>query len=250
MAGIRERLGILRSVLMYYGKPFNRSKLRRFYSQFIKAGDLCFDIGAHLGNRVDAWSALGAKSLAVEPQPQCLTYLQKRFGKDPKVTILAKAVSNEPGVATLNISTLTPTVSTFSGNTFRKALNDKTSFEVHWDRTLEVEMVTLDQLIESYGIPTFCKIDVEDFELQVLQGLSKPIDAISFEYFSYLIPQATACVNLLAQLGNYEYNWSFGESLKFESEWIDKATMISVLEQFTEHDRSGDIYARLKEKFT
>lgn len=245
MTTIRERLGIFRSVLMYYGKPFNRRKLKRFYSQFIKEGDLCFDIGAHLGNRIDAWSNLKANTIAVEPQPQCLDYLNKRFGRDKKVTILPKAVSNKPGTAVLNISTLTPTVSTFSGQEFQKAINDKTPYEVKWDKTIEVEMVTLDQLIAQYGRPVFCKIDVEDLEAQVLQGLSTPIDVVSFEYFSYMTPQAMECIELLENLGNYEYNWSYAETLQFESDWIQASKMKEVLNNFTENDRSGDIYARL-----
>ena len=69
---LRERLGIFRSVAMYYWKPFNKRRLKRFYAQFIQPGDLCFDLGAHLGNRANAWLALGAKIVAVEPQPSCV----------------------------------------------------------------------------------------------------------------------------------------------------------------------------------
>ena len=64
---------------MYYGKPFNRRRLKGFYSGFIGKGDLVFDIGAHLGNRSEAWLALGARVIAAEPQPICVQYLQKRF---------------------------------------------------------------------------------------------------------------------------------------------------------------------------
>ncbi len=245
MSSIREKLGIFRSVLMYYGKPFNRSKLANFYKQFVVPGDLCFDIGAHLGNRTDAWNRLKANVIAVEPQPRCLDYLRKRFGNEQRITILPKAVSNEPGTATLNISTLTPTVSTFSDKEFQQKINDKTSYEVTWDQTIDVEMVTLDQLIEIYGLPKFCKIDVEDFEVKVLEGLSTAIPVVSFEYFSYMKPQAYQCIELLRNLGDYQFNWSYAETLKFESDWITAKEMISVLEGFTEEDRSGDIYAKL-----
>lgn len=245
MSSIREKLGIFRSVMMYYGKPFNRSKLANFYKQFVNPGDLCFDIGAHLGNRTDAWNRLKANVIAVEPQPRCLDYLYKRFGNEQRVTILPKAVSNAPGTATLNISTLTPTVSTFSDKAFRQKINDKTRYEVTWDKTIDVEMVTLDQLIEEYGLPKFCKIDVEDYEVQVLEGLSKAIPVVSFEYFSYMKPQAYRCIELIEQLGDYRFNWSYAETLKFESDWIPAAEMVEVLKGFTEQDRSGDIYAKL-----
>ncbi|MEP7268108.1 MAG: hypothetical protein ABI844_10825 [Saprospiraceae bacterium] len=48
---LKEFIGFTRSWIMYYGKPFNKKKLRNFYSQFILPGDIVFDIGAHLGNR-------------------------------------------------------------------------------------------------------------------------------------------------------------------------------------------------------
>ena len=79
---VREQLGILRSRIMYYAKPRNRQRLMRFYAPFVPAGSLCFDIGAHLGNRSDAWLRLGAKVVAIEPQPACIRFLKKHFLKN------------------------------------------------------------------------------------------------------------------------------------------------------------------------
>ena len=53
-----------------------------FYSQFIKSGDLCFDVGACKGNRVEPFLELGAKVIAIEPQPRHADYLRKKFGKN------------------------------------------------------------------------------------------------------------------------------------------------------------------------
>ena len=58
IAQLEQQFGMLRSQAMYYWNPFQRRKLIRFYQQFIPTGALCFDIGAHLGNRLDAWLAL------------------------------------------------------------------------------------------------------------------------------------------------------------------------------------------------
>ena len=39
------------------------------YARFLRAGDLAFDIGAHVGDRVSSFRRLGARVVALEPQP-------------------------------------------------------------------------------------------------------------------------------------------------------------------------------------
>lgn len=245
---MKQYLGLLRSRAMYYWKPFNTARLTRFYRQFVGPGDLCFDIGAHVGNRTNAWRRLGADVVAVEPQPQCLAYLRRRFGRDPRVRLVDKAIGERPGAMTLHISSLTPTVSTLADAGWRQTLDrDTAAYTVQWDRQVEVEVVTLDQLIEQYGVPRFCKIDVENFELPVLRGLSRPVPALSFEYFLPTIAQGVACVRCVAELGDYEFNRSGGESQRMRaSGWLDAEAMVRQLGALSGRERSGDVYARLR----
>ena len=51
------------------------------YRQFVKRGDLVFDIGAHVGDRVAAFRRLGAKVVAVEPQPALALTLSMFYGR-------------------------------------------------------------------------------------------------------------------------------------------------------------------------
>ena len=242
---ISQQLGLLRSRLMYYGKPFNRQRLMRFYRQFVQPGDLCFDVGAHLGNRADAWLRLGAKVVAVDPQPICIEYLEKYFGSDPHFTLVPKAIGERPGLMDLHISEKTPTITTLAGRDWQQAIQDTTSYKVSWDRSIPVEVITLDQLIEIYGIPAFCKIDIEDFELQALQGLSQAIPALSIEFFTPTLSRTIECLQQLETLGGYQYNWSFGESQKLAGKlWTSGEEMIDILSSYSSRLRSGDIYAR------
>ena len=243
---LRQQLGVLRSIAMYYWKPFNKKRLMAFYAPFVKENALCFDIGAHLGNRTNAWEALGARVIAMEPQPQCMGFLKKKFGNSKKVVLLQKAVGAKEGTATFHVSELTPTISTMATSDWRQAMAENTSFKVTWDQQLEVEVVTLDQLITTYGIPSFCKIDVEDFEMEVLKGLSIPLPVLSFEYYTPTLFRVFECLDLLDALGEYEYNWSFGESQVFNSEtWLSRLEMREIFENYTIEDRSGDVYARI-----
>ena len=50
---LAQKWGVARSFAIYYA-PGRVRRLRRFYAPLIRQGDLCFDVGAHVGNRVAA----------------------------------------------------------------------------------------------------------------------------------------------------------------------------------------------------
>jgi len=243
---LRARFGIFRSIAIYYWKPFNRQRLKRFYRQFIHPDDLCFDIGAHLGNRTDAWDMLGAKIVAVEPQPKCMTYMKKRFKNKPNITLLEKAVGNKAGIATFHISEMTPTISTMSDKKWRRTIAEDSSFKVSWNQRIEVKVVTLDQLIDQYGLPAFCKIDVENYELEVLEGLSHPVPALSLEFYTSHLENTIKCIERLESIANYEYNWTNAEKQTFNSKnWLNAGQMKDIFLNISEKGLSGDFYARI-----
>ncbi len=68
---LRTARGVMRSLGIYYGWHQRRrsSAMDALYRRFVNRGDLVFDIGAHVGDRVAAFRRLGAKVVAVEPQP-------------------------------------------------------------------------------------------------------------------------------------------------------------------------------------
>ncbi len=244
----QTRFGLWRSIITYYWKPFNHKRLKNFYSAFISEGDICFDIGAHLGNRIDAWLPIKpSKIIAVDPQPVCFNYMKNKFGKNSNVVLIQKAIGNKPGKATFHINQKAPTVSSLSGKDWQEKIQSKTPYALAWDKKMEVEVITLDQLIEEYGLPVFCKIDVEDFEVQALEGLSYAIPFISFEYFIPTIDRAISCVEILDKIENYEYNISYGESQVLEyPEWKNYNEILNILNSYKNSDRSGDVYAKLK----
>lgn len=238
-----ERWGIWRSLLLYYGVPFRQRRMRRLYAQFIKPGDLCFDVGAHVGNRLRAWDSLGARMVALEPQPQLMQVLQRWYGRNPAITLLDQALGAQAGTATLHISSRTPTVTTLSRQWITSVKQDSSFSSVQWDQQVEVQVTTLDTLLAEYGVPAFCKIDVEGFELEVLRGLSQPIPALSFEYIPASIDVALGCIARLEQLDAYEYNHSPGETHQLQLDrWLDAGQMAAVLQAITRG--SGDVYAR------
>jgi hypothetical protein len=167
------------------------------------------------------------------------------------VTVAPVAVGAVPGTAELALSTATPTVSSLSRDWMHSVTADRSFAKVRWDRTVEVEVTTLDALVARYGEPAFCKIDVEGFEGDVLAGLSRPVRGLSFEY---LPPAHDAALAVLAQVerlgapaGGYLYNYSPIETMRLASpRWLDADELVEVLETFRPAGRSGDVYARLR----
>ncbi len=238
--------GFARSLAIYYGLPHRAWQLRRFYGQFIGSGDMCFDVGTHVGNRLRALSRLGAFVIGVEPHPLFAKFLRKAYGDWPGVVIVEQAVGASSGRAELRASRRTPTVSTTSSE-WAAAVGSNQAFErVNWDYSYPVTVTTLDQLIAEFGPPRFCKLDVEGSELSVLQGLSMPLPHLSFEYIPAVVPAALDCLERLGELGDYEFNWTVGESYRLRSrEWLTKSLMAQRLQSMPSDHRSGDIYARL-----
>ena len=114
MSATARAFGIARSLAMYYGIPLRARRLRRFYAQFVQPGTLCFDVGAHAGNRVRCWRQLGARVIAIEPQADFVRLLRWLYGRDDGVEIVPLAVGASPGYAELLVSERTPTVTTLS----------------------------------------------------------------------------------------------------------------------------------------
>lgn len=239
--------GIVRSLVIYHGQPGKHRRERRLYREFLAPGDLAFDIGAHVGGRVRAWRRLGARVVAVEPQPDCLRVLRALFGRDRGVHIVPVAVGARAGRASLAVSTGTPTVSSMSPGWIESVRTDRGFARVRWDRSVEVTVSTLDHLIDTHGEPAFCKIDVEGFEADVLAGLTHAVRTLSFEYVPSAHHATLAAIEIVEKLGGYVYNYSPGETMRLASRhWVDADELVRRLDRIRPTGRSGDIYARLR----
>lgn len=231
-------------------RPHPRREHRRrvaFYSRFIRPADLCFDIGANVGNRVAAFHALGAKVVAVEPQDPCLAVLARRYGWSDRVAILPAGLADREGAGILRVAAFDQISSMSSA--WIDAVRTTGRFGTEsWPEQRVIRLTTLDCLIEEFGAPRFCKIDVEGSELEVLKGLSTALPSLSFEFTPEYLAAGLACVAHLETLGVYEYNYSKEESMTLAlPTWADADGIAQALSALPGGPPLfGDVYARLR----
>jgi FkbM family methyltransferase len=211
----------------------------------LKAGDLVFDIGANTGAKTDIFLGYGVEVVCIEPQKDCLIELKVKFQGNSKVTILPVALSSD-GSSRMFRQASASTLSTFSEE-FIELTRIKRFKNYEWGTPVEISTVTIDSIIKTYGIPNFCKIDVEGSEVEILKGLSYQIPYVSFEYTPEMNSHALGCMGLLGGMGRYRYKYSEGESLKFNNNaWLDKDQMSEYLLSSMDNIDFGDIYAKLE----
>jgi len=223
-----------------------KKKRIAFYSQFLKKGDLCFDIGANIGNRTEIFLDIGCPVVAVEPQKECIDYMKKKFIDRSEIIFVQKAIDAEIGEKELFMCPVDYTSS--MSQEWISALKQSGRCESYdWKQVAKVPTTTLDELISTHGKPAFCKIDVEGFELNVLRGLTKAIPFLSFEFTQECLDNAKKCIEYLSSLGNPVFNFSYGELMELVlHKWVETSEMIDLLKTVKERT-SGDIYVRFRD---
>ncbi len=209
-------------------------------SQFVTSGSLVFDVGANIGQKIDSYLAREAKIVCFEPQPNCVAILNQKYQNHPNVTIVNKGLAEKPGEMKLSVCDDANVLSTFADHWKTGRFS-----HVNWEDTILVEVTTLDQMIQQWGKPYFCKIDVEGFEYQVLKGLSQSIPYLCFEFTAEFLDEAKRCVAHLQQLGYKQFNFATGEEQKLTlTDWVSAEDLFAAIIGCNDSLLWGDIYAK------
>jgi FkbM family methyltransferase len=157
-----------------------------FYHTLIRqaGGGLVFDVGSNEGDRAVIFADVADRVICVEPSPAAIRILENRFAKSPTISIIAKGVGSQPGSSPFHMFGEIDCYNTFSSKwaDSLKDSNDETK-RPHKKviAVVDVPVTTLDSLIEQFGTPSYIKIDVEGFEIEVIKGLSRSVRLISIE---------------------------------------------------------------------
>jgi len=247
----RNLMAILKASQMYlparrlYHSWYAPRRLK-FYSAFVKTNNLVFDVGANIGTRLATFLELGARVVAFEPQSACFASLDQRYKSNTKVRLVHAGLDNQEGTRTIHLCE-NDALSSMSEEWIKSVKASGRFRTLRWGRSEDVRVTTLDKMIEQFGMPMFCKIDVEGCELRVVQGLSQRIPSLSFEFNTELQNDAKEIIGHLMRIGDYGFNFCIGEPTKLElADWAGPDRMIVLLGRI----RSGhaDIFAKRKEE--
>jgi len=222
---------------------------RKLYRQFVKPSDLVFNVGANVGTRTEIFADLEARVFALEPQPELVKRLRERFKDRDNVTIIEAAAGAEMGtVDMLLIRDNDVPLGTCEPDWIR-SIEEKYCQNwpmEKWDSKITVRQITVDSLVEEYGIPDFIKIDVDGYERFVLQGLNYKVPAICFEVTIPYGELAFVCVDDLAsRLGYTEFNYIVQEeAVLVLREWVDAEKMMRILRRLPQRTFFCDVFAR------
>jgi FkbM family methyltransferase len=219
----------------------NRNKEVEFYKTTLRnfqKGDLIFDIGANIGQKTDIFLRLGARVVAVEPDDSNQDILKQRFLRyrlaKKSVVVVGKAVSDRIGAEIMWVDELGSAKNTLNRKWVETLRMDANRFgkTLQFEEQKRVEALTLEDLIRSYGLPFYVKIDVEGHEVSVLNGMQSVVPVVSFEVnLPEFKPEALQCIGLLeraAARGDFNYAADCLRGLAFE-QWLPRETFAHAL---------------------
>lgn len=224
------------------GRRENSGALQSFYSQLLPKDSLVFDIGANLGQYSEALESAGMRVIAVEPNADCVRHVELTY-PNKRIETIHAALGPKSGLATFNLSDERDDTSTMSSD-WINMLHKEYAQDPNGFRKITIPVITLNSLIEHYGLPHYIKIDVEGYESFVLDGLSTQPNVLSFEYHGAQPDGAFECLGKPVFSNNSVFNLTneAGTAFLFERP-ASRQDLAHALEQLRGKRTYCDIYA-------
>lgn len=224
------------------------SRLVSFYGALLPRDVLVFDIGANAGCYSSVFCSLKTRVVAVEPNPDCARHIALFYGRED-VEVLQAAAGRQNGLATITLSDELDLISSMSQDWIDSVEKAHPDYAGKWSRKLTVPVVTLDSLIQHYGVPYFVKIDVEGSEEDVLAGLSVQPPLLSFEFNMAFLDATFRCLDRDVFSEASLFNFTFGEPSVFAlRHWVQPGELKRIFQTtrqtHSETERYGDVFVR------
>ena len=233
--GLRRRGG-LAFLPAFVPRSTEMIEEERFIASLDLAGETVYDIGADQGIYTLFFARkVGDKGRVITFEPNPVSYAHVvtnvALNKFPNVEIRNVAIGNTPGKLMFAFPAKDPGRGTADELIREQILKEPGS------RAVEVDVEALDSLIANAGLPrpTFAKIDVEGFELQVLQGMSNTLRNQRPRLFIEIHG-----ADMKAKIGNIRRVGSFLLNLGYRIQHVESRREITL--DNVDEAREGHIY--------
>ena len=160
-----------------------------------------FDIGSNIGLWSLANINLCDKIISIEASPITFDKLVNNC-KNDKIILLNYAVCNNNGNDIIFYHANCDVLSTINKDWLIK---DTSRFYNYEYREMTCKTITIDKLIQQYGLPDLIKIDVEGGEYECITSLTQKVKMICFEWASELNDMTFKCIDYLLNLGYTQF---------------------------------------------
>jgi FkbM family methyltransferase len=130
--------------------------------------DLIFDVGASNGDDTAYYLHRGYRVVAVEPHPGSAERLRRRFSEEIRIgrlSLIEAAIAETEGEAQFWLCEMIPVWSSFE--------REIASYDGLEPRQITVRTCRFSQLLERFGSPFYCKIDIEGSDRLCLEQMSE-----------------------------------------------------------------------------
>ena len=202
---------------------------------------LAFDIGANIG----LWSLSNVnnydKIVSIEASPITFQKLLNN-AKHDKIVLLNYAVCNNNGNDIIFYQASSDALSTINKNWLT---SPESRFYNHPFIQINCKTITIDKLIEQFGMPDLIKIDVEGGEYECISSLTQKVNLLCFEWASELSSMTLNCIDYLNNLGYTEFYIQKGDDYTFlPSNFYDLNTLKKLLSNMIDKIDWGMIWCR------
>ena len=174
-----------------------------------------FDIGANIGKWTETNNNGIIKIIAIEASPNTFNKLTNNINKinSNNLLCLNYAVCNNLNNPIKFYDSNSDTLSTLNKDWLS---NSKSRFCNHDTyNEITVNTITIDNLIQMYGIPDLIKIDVEGGEYECIKSLSQKTPLLCFEWASEMNDITFLCLAHLKTLGYTQFNLQFQDNYTY-----------------------------------
>ena len=222
-----DRIGLEISLMGIYERTFLECLKKIIFNKIDTKKSICLDIGSNIGNHTLYFAQFFEKVFSFEPHPEIFELLKFNIRKSNNIEIFQFGLSNQNAEKII----LTEQDTSY-GSSLLKDIKKTNSLQN--SNKFNVNVETFDYFSKNINLNkniSFIKLDVEDHELEVLQGMQKTLEqnspTICFEQhkkqFDYFNKEISSQTIIFLKKIQYKYfyelpikrKWRFNSNYSF-----------------------------------